>query len=131
MGAPSYWREKYYRYKLIAKYCEKCNKKFYPPRFSCLICGNKNLKEIELPRKGTLVTYTWITQPPKEFLLQSPYPIGLIRLNDGTLILAQLTDVDVEELKEGIEVEAVFRKIYEEGDSGLIYYGIKFRPSLK
>ena len=131
MGSPYYWRERIYRYRLIGKYCEKCDKKYYPPVFACLKCGNTDLKDYQLPRTGTLITYTYITNPPKEFSSYGSYPIGLIKLDDGTLIIAQLTDVELEELKEGIRVEAVFRKMFEEGDSGLIYYGIKFRPVLE
>jgi uncharacterized OB-fold protein len=130
MGSPSYWREKVYRYRLIAKYCENCNKKYYPPKLACPICGNKELKEVQLPRTGTLITYTWVTQPTKDFATQAPYVVGLIKLDDGTLIVSQLTDVEIEELKDGIRVEAVFRRMFEEGDSGLIYYGTKFRPCL-
>lgn len=124
MGSPSYWREKVYRYRLIAKYCENCNKKYYPPKLACPICGNKELKEVQLPRIGTLITYTWVTQPTKDFATQAPYVVGLIKLDDGTLIVSQLTDVEIEELKDGIRVEAVFRRMFEEGDSGLIYYEI-------
>ncbi len=129
MSAPSYWREKVYRYRLIATYCESCNKKFYPPKYVCLYCGKKNLKEVKLPEKGTLIHFTWVYQTSKEFSKLAPYPVGLIRLEDGTLVIAQLTDVDHTELKEGIPVEAVFRKMYEDGQSGLIYYSTKFRPS--
>lgn len=128
MSAPSYWRERIYRYRLIATFCEKCNRKFYPPKPICLNCGNKKLMEVKLPSTGTLLQFTIVYQTTKEFSKQSPYPIGLIRLDDGTIIISQLTDVELGELKEGIRVEATFRRIYEEGESGLIYYGVKFRP---
>lgn len=128
MSAPSYWREKIYRYRLIATYCKKCNRKYYPPKQVCLLCGNKDLQEVKLPNTGYLLQYTWVYQTTSEFSKLSPYPLGLIRLEDGTVIIAQLTDVDQTELKEGLKVEAVFRKMFEQGDSGLIYYGIKFRP---
>jgi uncharacterized OB-fold protein len=42
--------------------------------------------------------------------------------------VAQLTDVDYEELRPGMEMEAVVRKIAQEGESGIIVYGFKFRP---
>ncbi|MDT7891157.1 MAG: Zn-ribbon domain-containing OB-fold protein [Thermoproteota archaeon] len=128
MSAPSYWREKVYRYRLIATYCENCNKKFYPPRPICLYCNNQNLKEVKLPNTGTLLEYTQVFQTFPEFSKLAPYYLGLIKLDDGTIIVAQLTDVERSELKEGIRVEAVFRKMYEDGEAGLIYYGIKFRP---
>jgi len=131
MSAPSYWREKIYRYRLLASYCEKCNKKYYPPRPTCLYCGNSDLREVKLPNTGTLISFTMVYQTFNQFSKLTPYPVGLIRLDDGTIIVAQLTDIEQSELKEGLRVEAVFRKMYEDGDSGLIYYGIKFRPVLR
>ena len=53
----------------------------------------------------------------------------VVELVEGPKIVAQLTDCKVEELKIGLEVEAVFRKKYE--DNQVIRYGIKFRPIRK
>ena len=47
------------------------------------------------------------------------------------MILAQLTDIDPEEIDFGMEVEMVTRKIREFGEDGIILYGYKFRPLLK
>ncbi|MEM4660235.1 MAG: DNA-binding protein, partial [Thermosphaera sp.] len=46
-------------------------------------------------------------------------------------ILAPLTDILPEELKSGLEMEPVLRRISEDGESGLINYGIAYRPVLK
>ncbi|HBT50627.1 MAG TPA: transcriptional regulator, partial [Petrotoga sp.] len=50
---------------------------------------------------------------------------------EGPVILAQLTDVDPEEIDFGMEVEMVTRKIREFDEDGIILYGYKFRPPLK
>jgi uncharacterized OB-fold protein len=60
-----------------------------------------------------------------------PYTMALVKLSEGPLITAQLTDVDVEEVFVGMPVEMVTRKVMQEGDEGQIVYGYKFRPMLQ
>ncbi|MFP3188038.1 MAG: DNA-binding protein, partial [Sulfolobaceae archaeon] len=50
-----------------------------------------------------------------------------IRLDEGLDIVAPLTDVEANELKEGVRVEAVLRRLRSDSTNGLIQYGIKFR----
>lgn len=129
MSVPRYWAERIQRYRLIGSRCLKCGKIYYPPRLRCL-CGSREFKEYQLPRRGKLISFTTIRSAPEEYKEFEPYSVGLIELEDGTKIIAQLTDVDADELKVGMEVEAVFRKIMEYGERGIILYGIKFRPAL-
>lgn len=46
------------------------------------------------------------------------------------MLTAQLTDVDPKEVRIGMPVEMVTRKLSVEGDEGLIQYGYKFRPRM-
>lgn len=57
--------------------------------------------------------------------------VALVRLNDGPLLTAQLTDVALEDVAIGMAVEAVTRKLRDLGPDGLIVYGYKFRPLLQ
>ena len=41
-------------------------------------------------------------------------------------LTAQIVDCNFEDLKIGMRVKIEFRKIYEEGEAGVIYYGYKF-----
>jgi len=52
----------------------------------------------------------------------------MVKLDEGPLVEAQLTDVNQDELKIGQRVEMVTRKLREYGEEGLIVYGYKFRP---
>ena len=54
----------------------------------------------------------------------------MISLEDGPLISAQLTDVDLDSIEIGMEVEMVTRKLKEYGKDGVIMYGYKFRPKV-
>ncbi len=79
--------------------------------------------------KGTLYSYTTVFSPIHELEEFSPYIIGLVKLESGKMLLAQLTDCTEEELSIGMEMEMVVRKIREKGPRGLILYGYKFRPA--
>lgn len=78
---------------------------------------------------GELYSYSTVTAPPTEMEDCAPYVIALIRLDSGRMILSQLTDCAEEELRIGMRMEMVVRKIREKGKQGLILYGYKFRPS--
>ena len=58
---------------------------------------------------------------------QAPYILALVKLDEGPLITAQLTDVDGP-VSIGDRVEMVTRKLTTEGTKGMIVYGYKFRP---
>tara|TARA_B100000949_G_scaffold108717_1_gene96505 strand:+ start:405 stop:671 length:267 start_codon:yes stop_codon:yes gene_type:complete len=69
-----------------------------------------------------------MTQSPRGFANVGPYAVGMVRLDEGPLIMAQLTDVEGVELRIGMPVEMVTRKIQENSAHGYIVYGYKFRP---
>ena len=79
--------------------------------------------------KGTVYSYTTILDAPEGFENQTPYVVALIKLNEGPLITAQLTDLDGPP-EIGMEVEMVTRKLRTDGDAGIIVYGYKFRQPL-
>jgi uncharacterized OB-fold protein len=89
----------------------------------------KNYRLNDLPKNGILLTFTQINHPPKNFRNYAPYLIGIVELEDGTKILAQITDAKLEDLKIGMSVCAVFRKFFEDGEKGTIQYGVKFKPA--
>jgi uncharacterized OB-fold protein len=55
----------------------------------------------------------------------------MVQLEEGPLVTAQLTDIDVKEPEVGMPVEMVTRKLGSEGDRGILIYGYKFRPILE
>lgn len=78
--------------------------------------------------QGEVYSYTTVQDPPEAFGEQAPYVLALIKLDEGPLITAQLTDLDANEpIKIGDRVEMVTRKLMAEGKKGMIVYGYKFR----
>lgn len=128
---PRFWREIPQRYNLIGSKCGVCNRVYFPPRNVCPHCRRKSLDKMErikLSGRGTLLTYTVVYTPPSKFEEQAPYAVGIIELEEGPRVTSQIVDCDLENLYIGMKVEAVFRRIQEDGDTGAIYYGYKFRP---
>lgn len=84
---------------------------------------------IVLSGTGEIYSYTLLQEAPEGYEAQAPYMLALVRLDDGPLVTAQLTDVDGE-IAIGDRVEMVTRKLTTEGSQGMIVYGYKFRKVL-
>ncbi len=128
---PRVWRERKKKYRLIGGRCKDCGKTFYPYRTFCPRCGSNNVEEIQLPHTGIILYYSVVRSAPTEFKKYEPYIVALVKLDDGTIIPAQITDAEPSEINKGMRVEAVFRKYREHGKDGIIEYGIKFRPVIE
>lgn len=85
------------------------------------------MEDIKLSGKGVVVTYTIIHVGPEAFEKQVPYPVAIIKLEEGPQITAQIVDCDIDDVKIGMKVENTFRRIQEDGYTGAIYYGYKFK----
>lgn len=78
---------------------------------------------------GEVYSFTTLQEPPEGFEDQAPYTLALVKLDEGPLITAQLTDLDTP-VQIGDRVEMVTRKLTTEGGKGMIVYGYKFRKVL-
>jgi uncharacterized OB-fold protein len=87
--------------------------------------GSKNYEDITLSGEGTILTYTIIHIPADAYANAAPFPIAIIETDEGARLTAQVIDCPHEDVKIGARVKLVFRKIMEEGHSGIINYGYK------
>lgn len=86
------------------------------------------MQDLKLSGKGEVVTYSIIHVGPENFEEQIPYPIAIIKLDEGPQLTAQIVDCDINDVKIGMRVESTFRRIQEDDYVGAIYYGYKFKP---
>ena len=121
------WRRYGERYRLEGSKCLNCGKVFYPKKTLC-VCGSKDFKDFVLSGKGKLLTFTEISSGSEVFSETTPFCVGIIELVEGPKITAQITDAELNDLKIGMEMQAVFRKFYVSGKKGVIHYGLKFTP---
>ena len=128
------WRLKDQRYRLEGTVCGNCGTKFFPPREVCTECKSTQTESPlrmtphEFDGHGELYSFTILHSAPIGYEEQLPYAVGMIKLDEGPMVEAQITDVNFADLKIGERMEVVTRKLREYGKEGMIVYGYKFRP---
>ncbi len=130
MELPRYHRMRGTLYRLEGSRCGACDRHFFPPRSICPECRG-SLESKAFSGRGTLYSFTRVTQPPRGFSSVGPYDVGMIVLEEGPMMAAQLTDTDGVDMTIGMPVEMVTRKVRDASEHGAIVYGYKFRPTLR
>jgi uncharacterized protein len=128
MEVSRHWRLQSQRYQLVGETCDSCGVKLFPPRDVCLECEAPAQELYTFTGLGEVFSYTTIYDAPAGFEHNAPYQVALIKLEEGPLVTAQLTDMDFSETYIGMPVEMVTRKLRTDGQEGMIVYGYKFRP---
>ena len=110
---------------LLGSKCGVCDTHFFPSRMICLSCGADAMKEAQLKGRGTVYTYTIARQQLPGALVQVPYAIAIVLMEEGCQIHTPVTE-DWESVKIGMDVEVYFEKVSEdENGNDLLAY--KFR----
>jgi len=132
MEIARHWRLKLQRYGLVGEICPHCSAKIFPPRDVCPNCGGEAKTSFAFSGKGEVFSYTTIYEAPAGFDDSAPYTVALVKLEEGPLVTAQLTDLGSQPVEIGMPVEMVTRRLRQDGDErGMLIYGYKFRPTLK
>jgi len=129
MEIPRHWRLRKQRYALQGEVCPHCEARIFPPRDVCPECGGEAKKPYTFSGKGEVFSYTTLYDAPTGYETTTPYTVALVKLVEGPVVTAQLTDLGEEPVQIGMPVEMVTRKIRSDGgDRGMLVYGYKFRP---
>jgi uncharacterized OB-fold protein len=132
MEIARHWRLKQQRYGLVGEVCPHCAAKIFPPRDMCPNCGTEAKTAFAFSGKGEVFSYTTIYEAPAGFDDSAPYTVALVKLEEGPLVTAQLTDLGSQPVEIGMPVEMVTRRLRQDGDDrGMLIYGYKFRPVLQ
>lgn len=129
MRLPYEWRLQEGRMRMEGEACSRCGQLTFPARPVCPACGGREWERQTLSGRGEIYSYSTVYRP---FADDScvPYVVALIRLAEGPMVSAQLTDVLPEQVSIGMPVERVTRVLREDGPEGLLTYSYKFRPLL-
>jgi uncharacterized OB-fold protein len=129
MEIPRHWRLKQQRYGLVGEVCPHCDAKIFPPRDICPHCGGEAKTTYAFSGKGAVYSFTTVYEAPTGFDETAPYTVALVKLEEGPMVTAQLTDLGESKPEIGMPVEMVTRKLRQDGDErGMLVYGYKFRP---
>jgi hydroxymethylglutaryl-CoA synthase len=106
--------------------CINCGYINYPPsiRTICVRCGNSDFEKVKLSKKGILHTHCVNYYMPPGF--EVPLANILIDLESGGRFMGMGTEVHPEELKVGMPMKLVLRRITKE--RGVSVYGYKIKP---
>ncbi|MBI2172736.1 MAG: Zn-ribbon domain-containing OB-fold protein [Candidatus Aenigmarchaeota archaeon] len=118
------WRLKGGRYTFTGSECKKCEKAYFPGRTYCPDC-HENMTDKKFSGNGTILTFTENHMAPAGFEKYVPYFMAIIQLDKGPMIAGHVVG-DTTNIAIGKKVKPVFRKLFEDGDEGLIHYGMKF-----
>ena len=131
MEIPRHWRLKKQRYTLTGETCSHCNAKIFPPRDICPECKQDAKDTYKFSGRGTVYSYATVYNPPAGYEEYAPYTVALVKLSEGPLVTAQLTDLGGQQVAVNMPVEMVTRRLRSDGDErGMLVYGYKFRPVL-
>lgn len=126
-----HWREIPGKYNLEGSKCPCCGKVYFPKRNMCPACRRESIGKMEPYRvsgEGEVYSFSIVHDAPDFTSMLKPYVVAMVKTADGIMISAQLVDVDPAEVKIGMSVRAVLRKISTDGADGIIRYGYKFVP---
>ncbi len=106
--------------------CTRCGFLNYPPsmRTICVRCGCTALERATLSRKGRIHTFCVNYYMPPGF--EIPLANILVDLDSGGRYMGMGTELTPDELRVGMEVELVLRRITKE--RGVSVYGYKVKP---
>jgi len=126
-SVPLFWRLKESKYRIMGTKCTNCDQPYFPPRYLCPKCRRDGkIEQFKFSGNGEIVSYTIIRTAPSGFEKLAPYMVAIVKLDEGPQIAGQIVG-DTDKISIGDKVRSVFRRMYEDGDSGLIHYGFKFQ----
>ncbi|MFA5374151.1 MAG: Zn-ribbon domain-containing OB-fold protein [Dehalococcoidia bacterium] len=119
--------------KIMGLKCTNCNKVYVPPRSTCKECFSSLDKWVEVGTEGKLLTYTVlrVARDAEKDVLKKQLPVayGIIKLDGAdTGFVHMLGEVDLDNIKIGMRVKAVFREDERKGNILDINY---FKPVSK
>jgi uncharacterized OB-fold protein len=103
----AFWFEGARAHLLLIQRCASCGTLRHPPLPACGVCGSFEWDTVESSGRGTLYSYV-VVHYPQVPSFEYPLPIGLIELEEGTRVVANLDGVAVGDIEIGMAVRAEF-----------------------
>ncbi|HUW13521.1 MAG TPA: Zn-ribbon domain-containing OB-fold protein [Anaerolineae bacterium] len=132
MSKTEFTGESFYEFlkecRLMGSRCQSCEALHLPPRALCPSCHGQEMKWEEMGGKGKLVAFTTVHIAPTAMIQagygrDNPYCCGIVQLEEGPSISAQILGVDPtkpQDIAIGMEVQVAFVKRGTGEDEGTI-----------
>jgi len=99
----AFWFDGAREHRLLIQRCAGCGVLRHPPRPRCDRCGSYEWNVVEASGRGTLYSYV-VNHHPQVPAFDYPLPIGLIELEEGTRLVADLVGVEPGDIRVGMPV---------------------------
>lgn len=110
------FQERLDEHKFMGSRCQSCDALHLPPRSVCPVCYGDEMHWDELAGKGKLAAFTTVHIAPTDMIeagygRDNPYCVGIVQLDEGPSISAQILGVDPtrpEEIEIGTRLTVTF-----------------------
>ncbi len=102
----AFWFEGARAHRLLIQRCISCGTLRHPPLPGCGSCGSFDWDTVESSGRGTVYSYV-VVHYPQVPSFEYPLPIGLVELEEGTRVVANL-GMEPGDVSVGMEVRAEF-----------------------
>ena len=99
----AFWFEGARRGKLLVQRCTSCGKLRHPPAPSCPWCHSLDWDAVEASGRGTLFSYV-VVHHPQVPAFDYPLVVGLVELEEGTRLVADVVGLEPGEVAVGMPV---------------------------
>jgi len=103
----AFWFEGAKHHALLIQRCTSCGTLRHPPLPACGTCRSFEWDTVEASGRGTLYSYV-VVHYPQVPSFEYPLPIGLVELEEGTRVVANLVGVEPDAIEVGMALEAQF-----------------------
>jgi uncharacterized OB-fold protein len=103
----SFWFEGARAGALLIQRCGSCGTLRHPPLPACGTCGSFEWDTVESSGRGSLYSYV-VVHYPQVPSFEYPLPIGLIELEEGTRVVANLEGVERDRIEIGMDLQVTF-----------------------
>jgi uncharacterized protein len=97
--------------KLMLQWDPTARKYQFWPRANSVRTGKRNLEWKPTSGKGALYSFTITHVPTPGFEARAPYVIGMIELDEGVRIIANLINIEIDEVEIGMRMKVAWEKL--------------------
>lgn len=109
----AFWFEGAERGQLLIQRCAGCGQLRHPPGPACAACGSFEWDTLEATGRGTVYSFT-INHHPQVPAFDYPLAVGLIELEEGTRLVANIIGIEPDDIEIGLAVQVEFTEFDDE-----------------
>jgi uncharacterized OB-fold protein/acyl dehydratase len=103
----AFWFEGARNHTLLIQHCTSCGTLRHPPLPACGVCQSLDWDTVEASGRGVLYSFV-VVHYPQVASFDYPLPIGLVELEEGTRVVANLSGLAPEDVRIGLPLQATF-----------------------